>query len=373
MALVNSVDPVKAQPALRETLARKLDGVTDVEVSDVYASTAAGLSAETVMLTASWTHHGETVKRDLVARVAPKGDGLFIAYDLPLEARVMAALSEHTSVRVPEILCHEGDPSALGSPFFIMERIGGRSVSDDPPFTMQGWLFDLPPQRQRVLHDNALTAFAEVPKVDPVALGLADMGRYDASDGDPLTGQIEHWERAFAWAADATPNPYVESGFEWVKANRPTDPEPLTLSWGDAGIRNMVFADDLSVAAVIDWEQVSLGSPELDLGWWFAALRLFSDGIGIPGLPGFPSRAETVERYEQLTGLTVRNIDFYEAFSYLRLSVAMIRGARMLIAAGALPPDAGMEFNNPATRLLAELTGAQPPTEDSQYFIGNRN
>jgi aminoglycoside phosphotransferase (APT) family kinase protein len=307
-----------------------------------------------------------------VARVAPKGPGLFIEYDLPLEARVMAALSEHTPVRVPEILCHEDDPSVLGAPFFIMERIAGRSSSDDPPFTVTGWLFDLPPDRQRMLYDNALAAFAEIPKVDPVTVGLADIGRYPGTDGDPLTGQIEHWERAFDWAADGRANPYVQAGFEWVKANRPREREPLTLSWGDAGIRNMVFADDLSVAAVIDWEQVSLGSPELDLGWWFAALRLFSDGIGIPQLPGFPTRTETIERYEQLTGLTVRHIDFYEAFAYLRLSVAMIRGARMLIAGGALPPDAGMEFNNPATRLLAELTGAEPPTEDSQYFIGNR-
>jgi aminoglycoside phosphotransferase (APT) family kinase protein len=313
------------------------------------------------------------VRRDLVARVAPKGDGLFYSYDLDLEARVMGALSEHTDVRVPEVLCYEDDPSVLGAPFFVMERIEGRTPSDDPPFTVTGWMFDLPPERKRLAMDNALAAMAAIHKVDPAAVGLHDIGRYGDPDGDALGAQIEHWEKAFAWASGGKPNPYVQVGFDWVQANRPTDPERRVLSWGDARIANIVFADDLSVAAVIDWECVSHGSPELDLGWWFATLRLFSDGIGIPLPEGFPSRAETIARYEELTGFTVRNIDFYEAFAYLRLSVAMIRGARMLIAGGVLPRDAGMEFNNPATRLLAELIGSEPPTEVSQYFIGNRN
>jgi aminoglycoside phosphotransferase (APT) family kinase protein len=334
MALVNSVDPVAATPALAATLTRHLEGIAGAEVSDVHVPAGAGLPAETVMFTASWRSGGEEVRRELVARVGPQGPGLFHSYDLELEARVMAAVGA-AGVPVPEVLLVEPDASVLGAPFLVMPRIAGRTLSDDPPFTAAGWLVESSPEQQRLALENA-----------PDAL---------------LGAHIAHWEKAFAWASEGRPNPYVEAGFAWVKENRPTGPEPVALSWGDARISNIIFADDLSVNAVIDWEVCCLGNPELDLGWWFATLRLFSDAIGIPLPPG-SHRART--QFEHL--------HFYEAFAYLRLAVCMIRGARLLIAGGVLPPEAGMEFNNPATRLLAELTGGPMPTEDSAYFIGNR-
>lgn len=372
MALVNSVDPVAAAPALAGTLARHLPGVSAVRVTDVHVPPGAGLSAETVMFTADWqTGAGSTIRRELVARVAPQGPGLFVSYDLELEARVMTAL-RNTDVPVPEVLLYEGDAAVLGAPFLVMARVPGQTLSDDPPFTAQGWLVELPPERQRLAVENALAAMAAVHRLDPAALGLTDLGRYGEPDGDLLGAHLAHWEAAFAWASEGLPNPYVEAGFAWAKANRPTGPEPVVLSWGDARISNVVFGADLSVAAVLDWEVCCLGSPELDLGWWFATLRLFSDAIGIAVPPGIGSREETVALYEKLTDRTVEHLHFYEAFAYLRLAVCMIRGARLLIAGGVLPPDAGMEFNNPATRLLAELTGGQMPDEDSAYFIGNR-
>jgi aminoglycoside phosphotransferase (APT) family kinase protein len=373
MAMVNSVDADTARGVFEQTLANYLDGVARVEVTDVHLSTTSGMSAETVLFNASWHIAGHKVQRDLVARVAPRGPGLFYSYDLDLEAHVMDTLRRRAGVPVPEVLCYQDNADLLGAPFFIMERLAGRTPADDPPFTATGWLHDLPPEQKRLALDNALAAMASVHRVNPVAVGLDDIGRYGTACGDPLGAHIEHWEKAFAWASDGVPNPYVEAGFDWVRANRPVESEPRVISWGDARIANVVFAEDLSVSGIIDWEMVCLGSPELDLGWWFATLRLFSDAIGIPLPDGFPTRQETVCRYEALTGFDVKYLQFYEAFAYVRLSVAMIRAARMLIAGGALPPDAGMEFNNPATRLLAEVTGVQSPTEDSQYFIGNRH
>ncbi|OBH11146.1 phosphotransferase family protein [Mycobacterium sp. E1747] len=373
MAVINSVDADVARRAFQQALTAHLPGVDGVEITDVRLSTTSGMSAETVLFDAAWHVAGKRLQRGLVARVAPAGPGLFFSYDLDLEAHVIGTLRDRAGVPAPEVLCYEDDSSLLGAPFFIMERLAGRTPADDPPFTATGWMYDLPPEQKRLALDNALAAMASVHRVDPAAVGLDDIGRYGSPDGDPLGAHIEHWQKAFAWASDGVPNPFVEAGFDWVKANRPTKAEPRVISWGDARIANVVFADDLSVSGLIDWEMVCLGSPELDLGWWFATLRLFSDAIGIPLPQGFPTRQETVSRYEDLTGFDVKYLHFYEVFAYLRLSVAMIRGARMLIAGGALPPDAGMEFNNPATRLLAEVTGATPPTGDSQYFIGNRH
>jgi len=77
----------------------------------------------------------------------------------------------------------------------------------------------------------------------------------------PLDQQITWWKRCFEWAAEGEANPTIEAAFRWIEDNRPTDGEPVVLNWGDAPHRNMIFPADLSVAAVLDWEMVSLASP----------------------------------------------------------------------------------------------------------------
>ncbi|WP_231974768.1 phosphotransferase family protein, partial [Mycobacterium sp. E1747] len=199
---------------------------------DVHICTASGLSAETVMFTATWRADGVRVRRDLVARVAPAGRGMFYSYDLDLEAEVMNRLRRLAHLPIPEVLCYVGDVDAVGAPFFIMERLTGTTPADDPPFTTTGWFYGLSPQRKRIALDNGLAAMASLHRVDPAAVGLNDIGRYGPVDGDTLGAQIDHWEKAFHWATDGTANPGVAAGFEWVRANRPRVSEPRVISWG---------------------------------------------------------------------------------------------------------------------------------------------
>ena len=50
----------------------------------------------------------------------------------------------------------------------------------------------------------------------------------------------------------------------------------------------------------------------------------------------------------------------------------MVRAAHMMIAAGLMPPDAPMAFNNPASQLLAKTLDLPAPTGTAVSFIGNR-
>jgi aminoglycoside phosphotransferase (APT) family kinase protein len=117
---------------------------------------------------------------------------------------------------------------------------------------------------------------------------------------------------------------------------------------------------------------VSVGSPELELGWWLFLLRHHTEGIGAPLPPGFPDRDAFIARYEELTGHRVKHIDFYEAFAALRLSILMLRAGQLMIAGGALPPDNPMPFSNPASQLLAKLLGLPAPAGVATSFVGNR-
>lgn len=370
MALKNTIDPQEAEQNLTRWLGTKLPGAEDIRVSDVRTPQSSGLSAETVLFDASWRENGIERHEGLVARVAPSGPAVFPSYHLDLEYRVMKALGENTSVPVPRAFWQEDDPSVLGARFLVMQRVDGRIPADDPPFTAAGWVTELTPEERARMCDNALQVLAALHAVDHRAIGLDVLDRRELGE-TPLDQQLAYWENTFAWAAEGEPNPTIEAAFEWIRANRPSG-EPTVLSWGDARIGNMLFAGDLSVAGVLDWEMVGLGSPELDLAWWLFLVRHHTEGIGVPHPEGIPTAEETVARYQELTGHEVRNLHFYEAFAGLRLSILMVRAAHMMIAAGLMPPDAPMAFSNPASQLLAKTLGLPAPTAPSVSFIGNR-
>jgi aminoglycoside phosphotransferase (APT) family kinase protein len=370
MALSNQTNPEQAERALTSWLAAKLPAAEQVRAFDAQVPSAAGLSAETILFEATWTEDRVERRRSLVARVRPSGASVFPEYDFEAEFRVLQAV-ERAGLPVPEALWYEPDASILGGEFIIMERLYGRVPTDDPPFTVSGWVPELTDEQRATLCDNAMQILARVHAVDWRAAGLELLDRREL--GEPgLDQHLAHWENTFEWAAEGEPNPTVEAAFEWVRENRPGEDEPLVLNWGDARIGNMLFADDMSIAGVLDWEMVSLGSPELELGWWLFLLRHHTEGIGAPLPPGFPTREATISRYEELTGHQVKHIDFYEAFAGLRLSILMHRAGNMMIAAGLLPPDAPMKLNNPASQLLAKLVGLPAPEGSAQSFIGNR-
>lgn len=372
MALANTRDPEKSAVQLRDWLATKLLGATDISVTDVSTPPASGMSNETLMFSASWSRGGVQDSAEYVARVAPQGPGVFPSYDLVTEQRVMQALAVHSLAPVPPTPWVETDPEVLGGRFLVMERLTGRIAADDPPFTAAGWVLDeLSAEQRAQMCDNALVALTQIHAVDHVALGLDFLDRPELGV-TALDQQIEHWRRTYAWAAEGEVNPTIEAGFAWIEANRPAEAEATVLNWGDARLGNLLVGDDLAINGVLDWEMVGLGSRDCDLGWWLLLQRHHTEGIGVPLPKGFPDREQIIARYTELTGHQVKHADFYEAFAALRLSILMHRAGNMMIAGGMLPPDAPMKFSNPASQLLATLIGAPAPTGTAQSFIGNR-
>ena len=60
--------------------------------------------------------------------------------------------------------------------------------------------------------------------------------------------------------------PIAVAALDWVRAHAPADDPEITVCWGDARINNQLFGDDYDVAAVVDWEMVTLADPMMDLG-----------------------------------------------------------------------------------------------------------
>lgn len=336
--------------------------VTDLRVSELKAPSS-GFSNETMLFEASWNHDGRAHRRGMVVRLQPTGPALFPTYDLDIQYRVMKALDERSVVPVPTMLWKEEDATILGAPFFVMERKEGQIPLDDPVFTMTGWVLDLSPERRARLCDNAAQVLADIHAIDWETLDLGFLTSPERG-ATPLDQLLVELGEFYDWVVEEQRNPVVEAALSWAHENRPTETEPVVLTWGDCRIGNMVFNEDLSVAAVLDWEMASLASPELDLGWWTFALRYFTEGIGAPLPEGFPTSEEFLARYEELTGHEVKHHAYYEILTGLRAAIITHRIALLSIKAGLLPEDSDMALNNGATQVLARLL--ELPSENRQ-------
>lgn len=369
MALANT-SPEEIRGALEEWVSRRLPGATITEC-DVPA--ASGMSNLTVLFTAAWSADCGEHEGQFVARVAPTGPSIFPGFDFDREAAVMNGLGS-VGLPTPAVRWVEHDPAVLGAPFLVMERASGRVPADDPPFTAAGWVLDdLSPDERATLCRNSLEAIAAVHAVNWRRIGLSSLApAAGTSAATVYDADLAHWIGFYDWARAGDTNPTVEAGFAWLADHRPVDDRDPVLAWGDARIGNMLFGDDLTVNAILDWEMVGLGQPEADVAWWLFILRHHTEGIGLPVPEGFPSREEVVATYEKAAGRSLEHLDYYEVWAAVRLAIIMHRAGNLMVELGLLPPDAPMKLNNPASQLLAGLIGAPAPGGDAQSFIGNR-
>jgi aminoglycoside phosphotransferase (APT) family kinase protein len=369
MALLNTLDPEDVSRRLERWLATKVPG-GEATISDLQVPQASGLSMNTVLFKAQWGRGAERLGVDLVARVEPTGPSLFERPDLGREFKVLRALGDHSDVRVPPVRWFEPDESVLGARFLVMDREFGLVPADDPPYSVDGWVVGLDPNRRSRLCDGTLGMMAKVHAVDWAAL---DLDFLCVPELEPGVGQqMAEVERFYASVHGGERSPTIDAAFDILGQQLPSS-EELVLNWGDARIGNVIFdPDTIEVQALLDWEIAAIASPEMDLGWFLFSTRFFTEGIGVEPLPGLQTREELIARYESLTGRTVRHMSFYEALAALRTSIIVMRIGRLLIAAGALPVDSPMPLSNPASQLLAKLLELPEPAGEAVNFIGNR-
>jgi aminoglycoside phosphotransferase (APT) family kinase protein len=304
-----------------------------------------------------------------VARISSPMPALFPNPDMNREFQLLKALNT-TDFPVPEMLWLEEDPAILGAPFVTMARARGRIAPDNPPYTMAGWVLELSEAQQATLWDNGLGAIAALSAIDIRPLML-DFLPAPEPNQTPSEERVAFAERYLRWAVGDRVFPLLETGVVWLKENCPAVPEPLAICWGDGRLGNMMFDDQLNLVAALDWEQATLSSRELNLGWWLFSRRTHGEGLGIELPPGFPSRAHDIARYEELTGRAVAHIDFYEVLNGVIGAIAVMRIGDTMIRAGALPADSAMPSVNPASVALAGLLGEPIPTGELTSWATN--
>jgi aminoglycoside phosphotransferase (APT) family kinase protein len=341
-------------------LATQLPEGAEPRLSELATPTASGFSNDTLLCDLAWREGGRELGESLVVRVQPTGFQVFPEYDLALQVRAMRLLAG-TNVPVPRVLWFEPeDRSVLGAPFYVMARVAGRVPTDQPPYHTGGWMTEASPAEREAIWWGGIDSIAKIHRLDWQALGFGFLEKPELG-ATGLERQLAYYRRYLAWGARGEPQPTIEAALAWLERNAPSD-EPTCLSWGDARIGNIIF-DGVRPAAVIDWEMVTLGSPEADLAWAIFLDRHHSEGVETPRLAGFPSVEASVARYESQTGHRVKHLHYYQVFAGFRFAVIFLRIAQQIVHYELMDAAAGRRFelDNTVTRLLAKDLGLAKP------------
>jgi len=97
------------------------------------------------------------------------------------------------------------------------------------------------------------------------------------------------------------------------------------LVWNDARMGNTLFANNLTVTALLDFEVPSLGPAEIDIASWLYMEDVFSIVRGVPRIEGVPTRENAIKGFERIYGRPMVEFDYFEAVAALKHAVIFLR------------------------------------------------
>ncbi|MFZ0664516.1 MAG: phosphotransferase family protein [Acidimicrobiales bacterium] len=344
---MSSPEPSARADAIGKWLESRLQGSGPVSVGKM-RKPGSGLSAGTFFVDATRgaeTHH-------LVVRVPPAaGEGVFPNSDLGRELRFQQLLREG-GVPVADVVGMELDPTVLGGPFVVTRKVNGRLVDSSDPYMSSGWLHDESPEYQQTLASDffgVLGTMHSLAVTDEIIESLKPLDEVDAST--ELRRSVKRWGRYLDWADNGIAPDSLRSALDWCRGNQPDDRAKPSLLWGDSQLANAVFAEDGSVAALLDFELAGVGQAELDLGWFLCLHDMTAARCG-QDLPGFSNREALLAGYEERLGREIVDLRWYEIFGAVCTASILLRMASIFSRGGT--DMSWLAKKNPALDYLAE-------------------
>ncbi|HEY2775602.1 MAG TPA: phosphotransferase family protein [Candidatus Binatia bacterium] len=351
-------DPEELRLRLEPWFRDRLGGAKDLHLDEITAPGLTGFSSETMLVDGHWSDNGREVSGRWVVRSRPTEHPVFPEYDLHAQFRCMQIVADASDVPVPRVRWWEPDAQVIGEPFYVMDRIDGEAPSDNPPYTVMGFLAEAAPAQQRALYEKEISILARLHAIDWKKAGLDFLDRRRFGPAG-FTQQLAYYRDFLAWASEGRPQPTVEAAFDFLEANVPPGRDVVVLNWGDARPSN-IMVRDFEPVAVLDWEMATLGPPECDVAWFLYLNRFLSEGVGAPALPGFPLDEETASLYRSFGGRELHDLHYYQVWAGLRFSVIFIRIIQRMQKQGVLVPG-WSEQNNICTQFLAKVGGFALP------------
>ncbi|HEX7442625.1 MAG TPA: phosphotransferase family protein [Acidimicrobiales bacterium] len=262
-----------------------------------------------------------------VLRRPPLGQVLATAHDMGREHRIISALAETDVPVAPTIgLCP--DDAVNGAPFYVMKFVDGTVVRD------QSVGETLSVDQRCTASESIVDVLARIHRVDLVSVGLDDLGRHEGY----IERQLKRWYTQFE-KSKTRDLPLLDQVYEGLKATVPAQ-GAATIVHGDYRLDNCMLGPDGHIKAVLDWEICTLGDPLADVGllmvYWNDPGDEHAAAVGgATTLDGFLRRPQLLERYAEVSGRDLSEIDYYVAFGYWKLA-CIIEGVYARYKGGAM-------------------------------------
>jgi len=291
------------------------------------------------------TYRIDTESHRWVLRRKPPSALLASAHAVDREFRVLQAL-QGSNVPVPKVHALCTDDGVIGSMFYVMDYLEGRTFIDPS-------LPGMDPTDRLAIYQELQRVLAAIHTVDVTAVGLADFGR----PGNYLARQRDRWTKQYQ-TSQTEVIPAMDRLIAWLHANPPPEGD-TTLVHGDFRLDNVLFhPTEPRALAVIDWELSTLGNPEVDLAYHAMAWHLSPEEFrGLRGHDltqlGIPSEAEQILGWSRLSGRAVpKNWVYYLVFNMFRLA-CILQGILARARQGNAASD-DAEATGQRARLIAQ-------------------
>ncbi len=301
-------------------LGMQMTEARDIRVANLSYPLGAGMSHETILFDASWREGASERVQGMVVRIKPMRNTVYPDDLFVQQYRLIQLMHDHGEVRVARPLWFEADASILGAPFFVMEKVAGRVAVSYPPYSKQGWLVDAAPADRRRMWEDTVRQLAAIQRVPVAQAAFLEL----PGGPDLFNQEVERWRRFIDWVDPNGERILLRDTFGQMLAAGPVN-RAEGIVWGDSRLGNMMIGPDFKVAAVMDWEQPSLGGALHDLGWWLRSDHNQTAAQGIAPLAGMGSRDETIALWREVSGKSAADVDWYEAFACFKMECLGLR------------------------------------------------
>ncbi|MEP1442797.1 MAG: phosphotransferase family protein [Hyphomicrobiales bacterium] len=281
----------------------------------------------------------ETSTKNVVLRRKPMGELLKSAHAVDREFRVQSALAG-SNVPVAKMHLLSDDDNVIGSQFYIMDHVDGRTF-DDPR------LPDLAIEERKPVLSEMCRVLAALHDVNIDEVGLSEYG----PSGNYYVRQISRWSKQYLASRTEAYEP-MDQLMAALDKQMPDEDGLRTLVHGDYRIDNMIFdKNSEKCLAVLDWEISTLGHPYADLAGVIMQWQMPTGktGRGLQGVDraenGLMSDQEFIDLYCAYRGLKrIENFGFYLGFCFFRMAAVLEGVKRRALDGNASNPKKALEL-----------------------------
>jgi aminoglycoside phosphotransferase (APT) family kinase protein len=361
---VSSRDPTSLLAGLTDWFSHTMGVESRPRLTSFGSPGKAGMSSETLLFDLDWEENGVARHGAFVLRLPPPEDSfpIFPEYNLDLQVDAMRLVSRGGTVPVPRIPWQERNSKALGAPFFIMERIDGAMVPDNPPYIFGGWLADATPAQQIRVQRELVTILTGVHNVN-ASLVERNFLEIDRPGASPLCRHFARERTLYEWGRNSMHFPLVEALFDWLAAHWPRVESPAVVIWGDARPGNVLWRD-FHATAVLDWELATIGPREMDVGYLIFFHQYFRHVArvvaGRDPMPQFLRRNDVVNTYQEIAETKLTDIDWFITYGLLQQAVVEIRLSQRRILFGEMERPADTNDYLYSRRMIEQILADGP-------------